>query len=85
MARRMTAARKRALRKAQMASARKRKGKRAQDSVGYWIARGVKTVASQATFGVSGVLSQFGDTRKGKGRIGRIPINIKSAKKRKKR
>lgn len=82
--RKMTAARKRALRKAQLASARKRK-KRAADSVGYWIARGVKTVASQATFGVSGVLSQFGDTRKGRGRIGRIPVNIKSAKKRKKR
>lgn len=85
MTRRMTAARRRALRKAQLASARKRKGKkRAKDSVGYWIARGVKSVASTATFGVSGVLSQFGDTRKGKGRIGRIPISIKSAKRKKK-
>lgn len=78
--RRMTFARRRALRKAQLASARKRK-KRAVDSVGYWIARGVKTVASQATFGVSGVVGQFSDTRKGRGRIGRIPFNIKSVKK----
>lgn len=84
MARKMTAARRRALRKAQLASARKRKG-RAHDTVGYWVARGVKTVASKATFGVSGLLSQFGDTRKGKGRIGPISVNIKGAKKRKKR
>lgn len=58
MARGMTAARRRALRKAQLASARKRKG-RAKDSLGYWMAKGVRKVASKATFGISGMLIEF--------------------------
>lgn len=56
--RRMTAGRKRALRKAQLVSARKRK-KRSKDALGYWLAKGVRMVASQATFGVSGMLTEF--------------------------
>lgn len=56
--RKMTAARRRALRKAQLASARKRKG-RAKDSLGYWMAKGVRKVASKATFGISGMLTEF--------------------------
>lgn len=51
----MTAARKRALRKAQLASARKRK-KRAKDTLGYWVAKGIRKAASHATFGLSGML-----------------------------
>lgn len=59
MSRKMTAARKRALRKAQLVSARKRKGKRSKDALGYWVARGVRKVASKATLGISGMLIEF--------------------------
>lgn len=56
--RRMTAARRRQIQLAQLASARKRKF-RAKDTVGYWVAKGVRKVASKATFGVSGMLTEF--------------------------
>lgn len=60
MKRKMTAARRAALRKAQLASARKRRKKtRSKDTLGYWLAKGVRKVASQATFGVSGMLTEF--------------------------
>lgn len=59
MSRKMTSARKRALRKAQLVSARKRKGKRSKDALGYWVARGVRKVASKATLGISGMLIEF--------------------------
>lgn len=59
MSRKMTAARKRALRKAQLVSARKRRGKRSKDALGYWVARGVRNVASKATLGISGMLIEF--------------------------
>lgn len=65
MKRRMTAARKRALRKAQLASARKRR-KRSKDSLGYWIAKGVRKAASKATFGLSGMLINYSSKRKKK-------------------
>lgn len=57
--RRMTPARRAALRRAQLASARKRKGKRDKDTIGYWVAKGVRKVASKATFGISGMLTEF--------------------------
>lgn len=57
--RRMTAARRRQIQLAQMVSVRKRK-MRAKDTVGYWVAKGVRKVASTATFGVSGMLTEFG-------------------------
>lgn len=56
--RRMTAARRRQIQLAQMMSARKRK-LRSKDTVGYWVAKGVRKVASQATFGISGMLTEF--------------------------
>lgn len=63
--RRMTAGRKRALRKAQLVSARKRK-KRSKDALGYWLAKGVRKVASQATFGVTGMIAEFAENAKRK-------------------
>ncbi len=56
--RRMTAARRNALRKAQLASARKRKV-RSRDTLGHWVAKGVRKLASKATFGISGMLIEF--------------------------
>ena len=56
--RKMTAARKRALRKAQLASARKRKG-RSKDTLGHWVAKGVRRTASMATMGMSTALVEF--------------------------
>lgn len=62
MSRKMTAARKRALRKAQLVSARKRKGKRSKDALGYWVAKGARKVVSMATMGTSSALVEFMDS-----------------------
>ena len=62
--RRMTAARRRQLRMAQLSSARKRKF-RAKDTLGYCVAKGVRKVASKATFGLSGMLTEV-SRKKGK-------------------
>lgn len=56
--RRMTAARRRQIQLAQLASARKRK-MRAKDGLGYWVAKGVRKVASTATMGASSALTEF--------------------------
>lgn len=56
--RRMTAARMRQIRMAQMSSARKRK-MRSKDTLGYWMAKGVRRGASKLTFGLSGMLAEF--------------------------
>lgn len=62
MSRKMTAARKRALRKAQLVSARKRKGKRSSDTIGHWVAKGARKVVSMATMGTSSALVEFMDS-----------------------
>lgn len=56
--RRMTAARRNALRKAQLASARKRRG-RSKDTLGHWIAKGARKVVSVATMGTSSALVEL--------------------------
>lgn len=58
--RRMTAARRNALRKAQLASARKRKV-RSKDTLGHWVAKGARRVVSMATMGTSTMLVDFMD------------------------
>ena len=58
--RRMTAARRNALRKAQLASARKRKV-RSKDTLGHWVAKGARKVVSMATMGTSTMLVDFMD------------------------
>lgn len=62
--RRMTAARRRQIQLAQMASVRKRKAKRAKDSLGYWVAKGVNRAISTATFGASSALADFSENVK---------------------
>lgn len=47
-----------ALRKAQLVSARRRKG-RPKDTYGYWVARGIRKVASMATMGASSAIAEF--------------------------
>lgn len=59
--RRMTAARRNALRKAQLASARKRKV-RSKDTLGHWVAKGARKVVSMATMGTSSALVEFMDS-----------------------
>jgi hypothetical protein len=54
----MTAARRRQIHLAQMVSVRKKK-LRSKDTAGYWVAKGVRRVASKATFGLTGMLTEF--------------------------
>lgn len=46
----------------------KARRKRQQDTFGYWAAKGVKKVASVATFGASGIISEFARKNKQKKR-----------------
>lgn len=59
MAKVRTAKQRAALRKAQAVSARKRRGKRSKDTMGHWVAKGVRKVASMATMGASSAISEF--------------------------
>lgn len=59
----LTPKRRTSILKAQRVSSRKRK-LRAHDTVGWWLAKGVKRGASKATFGASGAIAEFLETAK---------------------
>lgn len=59
----LTPKRRTSILKAQRVSSRKRK-LRGNDTVGYWLAKGVRRGASKATFGASSSIAEFMDNAK---------------------